>query len=147
MTPFLRRRRRIEWGECDPAGIVYAPRFLDMAGENTVRLFEAAGLPKKRDMLKQMGVAGFPMVDLSAKFSKPAAYGDDVVIESAAPEFGESSFTIKHRVMLGDDVCMECTEKRVWTVPDPDHPGRLRPSRVPDEVRALFAENKEPVNI
>jgi len=139
MTPFFSRTIRIEWGQCDPAGIVYAPRYLDMFGESTVLLFEAAGLPRKRDMLMQLGVAGFPMVDVSARFLRPTAYGDAVVLEAAAPDFGNSSFTIAHRLRLGDTVCVECTEKRVWTVPDAGRPGGLRAERVPDAIRELFA--------
>ncbi|MEI9852365.1 MAG: acyl-CoA thioesterase [Sphingomonas sp.] len=138
MTPFFARAFRIEWGQCDPAGIVYAPRYLDMFGESTILLFEAAGLPRKRDMLREMGVAGFPMVDVSARFLRPTAYGDDVTIESAAPDFGNSSFAVAHRLLLGDAVCVECTEKRVWTVPAPDRPGGLKAERVPDSIRALF---------
>lgn len=138
MTPFLTRNYRIEWGQCDPAGIVYAPRYLDMFGESTILLFEAAGLPKKRAMLKELGLAGFPMVDVSARFLRPASYGDDVVIETAAPIFGNSSFVIEHRLTLDGAVCVECTEKRVWTVPAPDRPGGLRAARVPDDIRALF---------
>jgi len=138
MTPFYTRPYRVTWGECDPAGIVYAPRFLDMFGENTIRLFEHAGLPKKRQMLVELGVAGFPMVDVHAKFLRPVAYGDDVLIESAAPVFGNSSFTIAHRLTLDGAACVECTEKRVWTVPAADVPGGLKAARVPDEIRALF---------
>lgn len=137
-TPFLTRRVRIEWGQCDPAGIVYAPRYLDMFGESTILLFEAAGLPRKRDMLRDLGVAGFPMVDVSARFVRPTAYGDDVTIESAVPVFGNASFTIGHRLLLDGALCVECTEKRVWTVPAPDRPGGLRAERVPDEIRAMF---------
>jgi len=138
MTPFYTRAYRVTWGECDPAGIVYAPRFLDMFGENTIRLFEHAGLPKKRQMLVELGVAGFPMVDVHAKFLRPVAYGDDVLIESAAPVFGNSSFTIAHRLTLDGATCVECTEKRVWTVPGSEAPGGLKASRVPDTIRALF---------
>lgn len=138
MTPFYSRRHVIEWGQCDPAGIVYAPRYLDMFGENTIRMFEFAGLPRKREMLKQRNVAGFPMVDVHACFLHPTAYGDEVVLESAAPAFGNASFTIEHRLMLGDMLCVECTEKRVWTVPAADKPGGLKAERVPEEVRALF---------
>jgi 4-hydroxybenzoyl-CoA thioesterase len=136
---FFARTYRVEWGQCDPAGIVYAPRYLDMVGENTILLFEAAGLPKKRAMLSELGVAGFPMVDLSARFLRPTAYGDDVLIESAAPVFGNSSFTIDCRISLDDKPCVAVTEKRVWTVPDATRPGGLRAARVPDMVRALFA--------
>ncbi len=138
MTPFLIRTHRIEWGQCDPAGIVYAPRYLDMFGESTILLFEHAGLPKKREMLRTMNVMGFPMVDVSARFLRPASYGDEVVIETAAPVFVNSSFTIEHRLLLDGQLCVECTEKRVWTVPAPDRPGGLRAERVPDSVRALF---------
>ncbi|MCW3837563.1 acyl-CoA thioesterase [Sphingomonas canadensis] len=139
MTPFFTRALRIEWGQCDPAGIVYAPRYLDMFGETTILLFEHAGLPRKRDMLREMNVAGFPMVDVQARFLRPAAYGDDVIIECAAPEFGNSSFTVAQRLLRDGALCVECTEKRVWTVPDPERPGGLKAARVPDAVRALFA--------
>ena len=140
MTPFYARAWQIEWGQCDPAGIVYAPRYLDLFGENTVRMFEAAGLPKKRAMLAELGVKGFPMVDVSARFLRPTAYGDEVSIESAAPAFGNSSFTIDHRIVLDGVTCVECTEKRVWTVPDASRPGGLRAERVPDAIRQLFAD-------
>lgn len=137
-APFFSRSYRIEWGQCDPAGIVYAPRYLDMVAENTILLFEAAGLPKKRAMLAELGVAGFPMVDVSARFLRPTSYGDEVTIASAAPEFGNSSFTVACRISLDGELCVEAVEKRVWTVPDASRPGGLRAERVPDAIRALF---------
>lgn len=139
MDAFFSRAVRIEWSQCDPAGIVYAPRFLDLFGENTILLFEAAGLPPKRRMLAQSEIAGFPMVDVSVRFLKPASYGDQVVVESGAPVFGRSSFKISHRLTRGEECCVECTETRVWTVRDPSRPGGLRSAAVPDSVRALFA--------
>ncbi|GFM27579.1 thioesterase family protein [Novosphingobium sp. PY1] len=139
MQSFLIREHRIEWGQCDPAGIVFAPRFIDMFAESTILLFEAAGLPRKRDMLDQMGVVGFPLVDLSARFTSPASYGDVVRIEADAPIFGNSSFTIAHRILLGDRLCVEGTEKRVWTVASPGSPSGLRSAPVPQDVRARFA--------
>jgi 4-hydroxybenzoyl-CoA thioesterase len=137
--PFLSRPYRIEWGHCDPAGIVYAPRFLEMFGESTIMLFEKALGVRKKDMLSAQGVVGYPMVDVSAKFMRPAAYGDDVVLEAAAPEFGNSSFTIAHRLLKNGHVCVTGIEKRVWTIRDAERPGGMRAERVPDDVRAKFA--------
>ena len=137
-TPFLSRPYRIEWGHCDPAGIVYAPRFLEMFGESTIMLFEKALGVRKRDMLKAQGVLGFPMVDVSAKFSRPAAYGDDVILEAEAPAFGNSSFTIRHRLLNDGKVCVEGTEKRVWAVRNADRPGGMSAERVPDAIRDMF---------
>lgn len=138
MNAFFQRIVRIEWGHCDPAGIVHAPRYFDIFGESTMLLFEQAGLPKKREMLATMVFAGFPMVDVSARFFVPTAYGDDVLVEADAPVFGNSSFTVAHRLSLNGRLCVECVEKRVWTAPDVTRPGGLRAERVPDEVRALF---------
>lgn len=138
MTAFFIRELRIEWGWCDPAGIVFAPRFIDMLSENTVQMFEFAGLPRKRDMRREMNIAGYPLVDLQARFLFPAAYGDDVTVESEAPEFGKSSFTIRHCIKNGDRLCVEGTEKRVWTVFDPDAPGGIKAAPVPEAIRKLF---------
>ncbi|WP_144095984.1 acyl-CoA thioesterase [Croceicoccus sediminis] len=138
-TPFLTREYRIEWGHCDPAGIVYAPRFLEMFGESTIILFEQALGVRKRDMLKERGVVGYPMVDLSAKFVRPAAYGDVVTLEAAAPDFGNSSFTIAHRLLKDGELCVSGVEKRVWTVADASRTGGMKAERVPDAVRNAFA--------
>ncbi|WP_428410298.1 acyl-CoA thioesterase [Hyphococcus sp.] len=140
MSAFFKRTLRIEWGWCDPAGIVFAPRFIDMLSENTVQMFEFAGLPKKRQMRKDMRIAGYPLVDLKARFLFPAAYGDDVVVESDAPDFGKSSFTIEHRIRKGDTLCVEGTEKRVWTVFDDSAPGGIKAAPVLEDVRRLFVK-------
>jgi 4-hydroxybenzoyl-CoA thioesterase len=60
-------------------------------------------------------------------------------VEADAPIFGNSSFTVAHRLSLDGRLCVECTEKRVWTIADTTRPGGLRAQRVPDAVRALFA--------
>jgi acyl-CoA thioesterase FadM len=45
------RTVRIEWGDCDPAGIVFYPRYFAMFGHSTVLLIEAAlGLKPPRFM-------------------------------------------------------------------------------------------------
>ncbi|MBU0557326.1 MAG: acyl-CoA thioesterase [Alphaproteobacteria bacterium] len=142
-SSFLSRPYRIEWGHCDPAGIVYAPRFLEMFGESTIMLFEKALGVRKKDMLGARGVLGFPMVDVSAKFMRSAAYGDDVVLEVEAPDFGNSSFTIRHRLLNAGHVCVSCTEKRVWTVRDTERPGGMRAERVPDDIRAMFTQPQD----
>ena len=59
-------------------------------------------------------------------------------VESDAPEFGRSSFTVTHRILLADAVCVEGTEKRVWTVYDEAAPGGIKSPPAPDSVRALF---------
>jgi 4-hydroxybenzoyl-CoA thioesterase len=133
-----RRTLRIEWGDCDPAGIVYFPRYVEYFDICTVHMFEAAGFPKP-EMLKRFGAAGYPMVDLQAKFLIPSTFGDDVTIESGITEFGRSSFKVHHRLLRGEELAVEGFETRVWTIYDPNQPGRLKGQAVPEEIRAAFA--------
>jgi hypothetical protein len=48
-----RRERQVEWGDCDPARIVFNPRFFEWFDAQTALIFETAGLPK-RDLLRRL---------------------------------------------------------------------------------------------
>lgn len=48
-------RRRVLWGECDPAQVVYAPRFADY-GASAVQWFWRAGLPDGGSNLASEGM-------------------------------------------------------------------------------------------
>ena len=49
-----RRDVQIQWGDCDPANIVYYPRYFAMFDDSTSILFEAAGF-SKQDIIKRYG--------------------------------------------------------------------------------------------
>ena len=128
------RPTTIEWGDCDPAGIVWFPRYFGLFDASTVALFKAALGLKKVELMARFDMAGFPMVDTRAKFHTPCAFGDEVVIKSHVAQFRRSSFDIEHRLMRGETLCVEGFETRVWTMNDPDNPGRLKSKPVPQEV-------------
>jgi 4-hydroxybenzoyl-CoA thioesterase len=133
-----RRTIKVAWGECDPADIIFYPRYFEWFNEGTTALFERAGLVK-RQMLKDHGIIGMPIVDARAKFIIPSSYGDEVVLESAVAEWRRSSFEIGHRVLRGEAVAVEGQETRVWAAPDPANPGRIKALPIPAEIIARFA--------
>ena len=45
-----RRDVQIQWGDCDPANIVYYPRYFEMFDDSTSILFEAAGFSKQEPL-------------------------------------------------------------------------------------------------
>jgi 4-hydroxybenzoyl-CoA thioesterase len=130
------RTVRIEWGDCDPAGIIFYPRYFQIFDNATAGLFERALGMTKFHYLKAYEFAGFPLVDSRAKFLKPTRFGDDVTVESSVI-FGSSSFTVQHRILLNGELCVECTEKRVWI--SRDVTGRIRSQPVPAAVREKFS--------
>jgi 4-hydroxybenzoyl-CoA thioesterase len=134
-----RRKLRIEWGDCDPAGIVYFPRYFQHFDNATVALFEKATGLKKIAMSGKFNFAGIPMVNIRSRFLIPSRYGDDVEIESQVTEFRRSSFEVQHQLFRGKDLAVECFETRVWTAPDKESPGGLKSAAVPDAIKAAFS--------
>ena len=66
-----RRDVRIVWGDCDPAGIVFYPRYFEMFDTSTTALFERALGMTKYQFVKAYESVGYPMVDTRARFLLP----------------------------------------------------------------------------
>lgn len=129
------RKVRIEWGDCDPAGIIFYPRYFEIFDASTAMIFERALGMTKFQMFRNLEFSGFPLVRTRARFLKPTRFGDDVTVESKIT-FGRSSFDVEHKLSLGGETCVECSEKRVWVVRAEN--GRLKSHPVPDAVLAKF---------
>ena len=130
-----RREITIEWGDCDPAGIVFFPRYLAIFDACTWALFTAALGMKKPALLAHFGTVGCPMVDLRVRFLIPCTFGDEVVVDSRIAELRRSSFDVQHRLLKGGEPAVEGLETRVWSTADSARPGRLRSQPIPPEVR------------
>jgi len=132
-----KRSIHIEWGDCDPLGIVYFPRYFEFFDACTNALFEHAGLPKQ-ELLRKYEIAGIPLVDAHARFLVPSAFDDTVVVESAITKWGTSSFAVEHRLYKGHVLAVEGFETRVWTVRAADVPRGIRGQAIPREVIERF---------
>ncbi len=132
------RNVRVEWCDCDPAGIIYYPRYFEMFDTSTTVLIERALGMNKIDYLKVYGFAGYPMVEVRARFRQPTRFGDQVQIESTLVGCGRSSFKIEHRLTKAGALAAEGFETRVWAVRSADDPTRIRSQPIPAEVLARF---------
>jgi len=136
MTLTNTRNVRIEWGDCDPAGIIFYPNYFRIFDHSTAMLFETALGMTKFEMFKNLEFEGWPLVKTQARFLKPTRFGDDCVVTSTVA-FGRTSFEVSHKITLKGDTCVEANEKRVWTVRDAG--GQLKSHPIPDAVLAKFA--------
>lgn len=132
-----RREIQVEWGDCDPAGIVYFPRFFEFFDACTNALFERAGF-RKAKMLKHYGLLGIPLIEAGAQFYVPAAFGETVAVETRIVEWGNSSFRVEHKMYKGDVLAAEGRERRVWTVRDSLRASGMRSEAIPQEVKDKF---------
>jgi 4-hydroxybenzoyl-CoA thioesterase len=136
-----RKKLLVEWGHCDPAGIVFFPQYLAWFDDCTTALFLDAGMPI-HTLFKQHGVIGFPIVDLRARFVLPSKFGDELIAESTVTKFGTSSFVVRHQISKEGALAVEGFATRVWTAPDPTDPSKMKSRPLPKEVIAhLSATN------
>jgi 4-hydroxybenzoyl-CoA thioesterase len=133
-----RRTVRIEWGDCDPAGIVFYPRYFAMFDHSTVLLIEQALGMRKLALYEHHAFGGWPSVEARARFHLPTRFGDDVVIETAIVKIGRASFSLEHRLTLDGAIAVEGYETRVWVKRDPERPGGFRAEPLPADVVARF---------
>jgi 4-hydroxybenzoyl-CoA thioesterase len=138
-TLLSRRQFTIEWAHCDPAGIVFNPRFFEFFDWGTWLLFETALGVKPPDLSATFGIVGLPLVDASARFLSPARFGDVVELTSQVSEFRRSSFDVEHQLLVHGAVAVEGRETRVWAVRDPADSSKIRSQPIPPEVTARFA--------
>jgi 4-hydroxybenzoyl-CoA thioesterase len=135
------KRLLVEWGDCDPAGIVFYPRYLEWFDDCTTALFLAAGLPIQQ-LFKSHGVLGVPLVDVKAKFILPSSFGDELLAETSVTEFRRSSFVLSHQFMKQGVVAVEGIETRVWAGLDPRDPKRMKSRPLPAEVIARLSADR-----
>ncbi len=132
------RKLKIEFGNCDPAQIVYYPNYVVWLDQSTHQLFEAAGVPL-RDLQSRSNLQ-VPLVDLDVKFLAPAGWGDEIQIESCISRWGSKSFDVMHRItdVSTGTVIAEAKETRVCVEINPSQPKKLTGKVIPNEVKVAF---------
>jgi 4-hydroxybenzoyl-CoA thioesterase len=135
MTKTVIYEVRVEFGDCDPAGIVWFPNFFRWIDAASRHFFIECGVPSWQDTRQSMGLIGTPLVDTQASFVQTASYGDVLQIHTQISEWRNKSFVQTYRVMRGDDEIMRCTEVRIFAADKPG--GGIRAMAVPEEIRGL----------
>ncbi len=134
----FRRQFTVEWGQCDPAGIVFNSRFFEMFDISTWMLFEAALGVTAHELAETFNIIGIPLVDARANFVRPVKFGDVAEIASQVTEFRRSSFDVEHQLTVGGELAVEGGETRVWATRDRNDPDKIHGIAIPDDVVARF---------
>jgi 4-hydroxybenzoyl-CoA thioesterase len=134
------RTIRIEWCDCDPAGIIFYPRYFEIFDTGTTALFERVLGMNKIDYLKAFDFAGHPVVETRARFRQPTRFGDAIAIETKLVECAESGLKLEHRISKGGALAVEGFETRVWVTRDAADPRHLLRQPIPEDVIARLAQ-------
>ena len=126
---------KVEFGDCDPAKIVWFPNFFRWIDAASRNFFIQCGVPSWAETEKTLGVIGTPLVDTRAKFIAAATYGDELHIHTSISEWRTKSFVQSYRVTRDGESIMECEEVRIFA--GPREGGGIRALAVPESIRKL----------
>ena len=127
----------VQFGDCDPAGIVFFPNFSRWMDAASLAFFVQCGLPPWRELVKTRGIVGTPLLEINTKFIKAVTYGETITIATHVEEWRDKAFVQLHRVTRDDELICEGREVRVFVRRDVDNPERLRAIPVPDDIKAM----------
>jgi 4-hydroxybenzoyl-CoA thioesterase len=132
----FRWQMTVEFGHCDPAGMVSPKRLFEYFDTGTWSLFETALGIKRADFLTTFGI--LPLVDVRLACRKAVKFGDDIEVASRVAAFRRSSFDVDHRISVDGELAVEGGETRVWAVRDKESPEKISARTIPADIIARF---------
>ena len=133
---------RVEWGDCDPAEIVFYPNYFRWFDAASWNLFEVAG-GGWDGLRRKFGPVCMPLLGADCQFRSPSRVADRLVIESRVVFWERKVFKVEHRVLNDGVVGAEGIETRCWALHDRQDGNRMRGTPLPDELIAMFAGGTE----
>jgi len=126
---------RVEWSETDPAAITFYPNYFKWFDWGTWNLLAVAGLT--HEVLKnEYQLIGCPVVEATSRFRSPARFWDRVRLTSLVQSWNRKTFCVAHFVRVGERLCAEGLETRIWARESTERPGELEAIVVPESIKA-----------
>ena len=127
---------QVQWGDCDPAGIIFYPTYFRWMDAATWAFMDSVGYSPRRMRAEHLSM---PLVSADCQFIAPAEHGDRCEVRSRIARFGGKSFVVAHEVARSDGTALaKGTETRVWAryANGPGSP--VKSETIPEAIKALF---------
>ena len=134
-TGVFAREVLVRFGDCDPAGIVFYPRYFEMFN-NLVEDWCAHGLGTSFRELHQKRGLGLPTISIQTDFVAPSRLGDMLRAELQVEKLGGASLTVAITLM-GEDGAVRVRASLVLVLMELN---TMRATRIPDAMRARIAQ-------
>ena len=125
----------VQFGDCDPAGIVFFPNFARWMDAAALHFFLHCGVPPWSRVEEPPGFVGAPVLEIRTRFVQSATYPDVLQVHTDIERWAAKVFVMRHRVMRGETLICEGHETRAFCTRSPE--GVLKAIAVPAWIRAL----------
>jgi 4-hydroxybenzoyl-CoA thioesterase len=104
---------QIEFNHCDPAGIVFYPRYFEMTN-SVVENFFKDEVGRSFASMHVAAQNGVPTVRIEADFMAPSRLGDIVTFALDVVKLGRSSVTVRITGVMAGEARLRATLTLVW---------------------------------
>lgn len=126
----------VRFGDCDPAGIVFFPRYHRWMDAASLHFFMSCGVPPWHELERINGIIGTPLLEHHTRFLRSSTYGETLEIRTTIEEWRRKVFVQKHEIWRGDELLCESRETRAFCVRDPQDRARIHAIPIPEDVLA-----------
>ncbi|MBW8760049.1 MAG: acyl-CoA thioesterase [Burkholderiales bacterium] len=133
----FQRDQTVRFGHCDPAGIVFYPRYFEMLNELVEDWFAQGLSIPFTQLITERGI-GMPTAQLDTRFKRVSRQGDVLHQRLRLTRLGGSSLTLAVTFDGDDGTRVEFDQVLVCTSLDTH-----RPQALPDDMRAAIVRAQE----
>lgn len=125
--------QKVLFKHCDPAGIVFFPRYFEMINDCIEHFFdEVLGWPLEEIHRTE----GVPTAEISTRFIAPSRHGDRLRLVLTITRVGGSALEYRIDAMCGEEKRFEAEATLVHVNE------RLRPAPWPEQIRSKLKESE-----
>lgn len=95
-------KRRINFFDCDPAGIIFYSRLFDFCHSAYEQLIDSFELDED---YWDNSVYVVPIIHTECDYYRPIKYGDEIEIQLSVSNLKNSSFELTYSLLLNDEKC------------------------------------------
>ena len=118
--------QKVLFRHCDPAGIVFFPRYFEMMNDCVEAFFaDALDWPFQ----SMLATAAVPTAQIATRFAAPSRHGDRLILRLRVDRLGRSALDYTMTAHAGDELRFETTATLVHVGDDG------RSARWPDRIR------------
>ena len=129
------REIQIEFNHCDPAGIVFYPRYFEMTNSVVENFFNDV-VGRSFASMHRGADNGVPTVSLAAEFLAASRLGDKVLFSLKIEKLGRSSVSLRIEGHMGAELRLRVALTLVWI-------DGMKSAAWPDAMRARLVAYRE----
>tara|TARA_Y100000766_G_scaffold243898_1_gene222910 strand:+ start:710 stop:1150 length:441 start_codon:yes stop_codon:yes gene_type:complete len=134
LEKIIKYRLKVEWGDCDPYGIVFYPNFYKWMDNAQWNYFKKINQSISK-LEKLYNIKGLPLLHTEAKFLSACKREDILNVETSLVKITNSTLKLQHIIKRKSKIVCVGYEIRIWAE---ENNGNIISKAIPTEVKKVF---------